>query len=492
MRSCDVFILGSGIAGLTFALELAELRPDISIYICTKGEIKETNTRYAQGGIASVTDLIGDSFENHIWDTLRAGRGLCNEQVVRTIIGSAPEQIARLSRWGVSFDRDSKGNLELGREGGHCRHRILHCRDQTGLSILEALLQKAGEFKNIVFHSRVFVKDLIVKDNRCLGIRYLQSGSEDTGYCYARLTFLATGGSGQVFGTTTNPLIATGDGVAMAMRAGARIHDMSFYQFHPTTLHEGTQNPVFLVSEAVRGFGAHIIDTQGKRFLFTYHPDGELATRDVVSAAILMEFRRGNRVFLDCRHLDTDMFRISFPHIAAHCRKAGYNLSESPVPIRPAAHYQCGGILIDTEGKTSVDHLYANGECACSGLHGANRLASNSLLEAVVIGSRAAANAADRLDHITLPPISYSGTEKPRRITRIKELHLLTEKLRAELQELMYSHYITKATQGQTDGTTCQKLNKIARKTHLLIRKGHSSASLYELRNLVAVAGTML
>ncbi|WP_161554465.1 L-aspartate oxidase [Sinomicrobium soli] len=486
MKPCDVLVLGSGIAGLSFAISLASRRPDLSVRICSKTGQTACNTWYAQGGIAAVTDRDRDAFEDHIRDTIQAGGGYCNEQVVRAVVEDAPGCIASLSQWGVPFDRTPAGAWDTGLEGGHSYPRILHCADRTGAYIIRSLLHYAKRLDNITFHSGFFATDLIIRDRQCFGVYYLDERSGIPKSCPAKITYLATGGSGQLFRVTTNPAIATGDGVAMAHRAGARVEHMGFYQFHPTAFSGAKSNPAFLISEAVRGFGAHVINRQEKRFLFEYDPRGELATRDIVSRAIWLECRKNHtaHVYLDCRHLNRKAFLHAFPAIAAHCRQAGYDLFKTPVPVMPAAHYQCGGIAIDLQGRTTIGNLYANGECACSGLHGANRLASNSLLEAVAIARRAAGNVLSGIDDLASPVIhqekkpgiSASAETGPDKIIY----------LRQQLQKVMYDAYvsgITGTVPAENTGT-----EQLSQETDKLLRHRAPSKSSYELRNLLTVA----
>ncbi|RNL77407.1 L-aspartate oxidase [Sinomicrobium pectinilyticum] len=493
MIPTDVLVLGSGIAGLTFAIQLAERRSDISIRVCSKANTGETNTRYAQGGIAAVTDFTTDSFEQHIRDTLEAGRGYCDKNMVRAIVEAAPERIAELAQWGVPFDRNSKGKWDTGLEGGHSESRILHCRDRTGLAITQTLLRRAAGYKNIRFCPGLFIVDLLVRDKQCHGIRYVDPDSGKIKNSHAKITFLATGGSGQVFKVTTNPEIATGDGVAMAARAGAQIRNMVFYQFHPTAFAAGKSNPAFLISEAVRGFGAYIINTEGERFLFRYHSRGELATRDIVSNAIFSEYQKNeeNRIYLDCRHLDERKFYRHFPEIANQCLKAGFDLFKTPVPIMPAAHYQCGGVTINPQGQTSVQNLYANGECACSGLHGANRLASNSLLEAVVISHGAAVEVASVIDHI--PIVTFpENPGKPGRISQRKPMPNEIGKIKTRLQELMYIYHTGKITGDRTKKDITSLWELISGKTDIPGNTDNSTREFYELKNLITVARMLL
>ena len=395
MQNADVLIIGSGIAGLSVAIKVAEQFPGRQCVIITKQESAESNTRYAQGGIAVVTDFAQDSFEAHIADTLNAGDGLCNRDVVEHVVRQAPERLKELIEAGAQFDRDESGALILGREGGHRSNRIIHSKDVTGLNISTALLARAKALPNISVLSHHVAIDLLTDDgldergmpsSSCLGALVLNLKTGQLEHHQALNTVLATGGIGQLYATTTNPLIATGDGIAMAYRAGAGISNMEFIQFHPTAFYDPGSNPAFLISEAVRGEGAYLRDSAGERFVFRYHVDGELACRDVVARAIASEIERAHEpcVYLDCTHISGGILAQHFPNILQTCRAKGIDITRDYIPVAPAAHYLCGGIDVDLKSRTSIRNLYAVGECSNTGLHGANRLASNSLLEAAV------------------------------------------------------------------------------------------------------------
>lgn len=403
----DVIVIGSGVAGLTFAIKVAEARPDISVMVITKKENHISNTAQAQGGIAVVLDRLRDSFELHIKDTLKAGRNLNDPEVVQMVVSQAPERLQELINWGTSFDAEKSGEYNLGLEGGHSRHRIVHHRDLTGLEIQRKLIARAEACPNISFYDHYFVTDLQIEDQNptCTGVTVLNTKTDKLLNISSKITFLASGGSGMIFGNTTNPSVATGDGVAMAWRAGAAVRNMNYFQFHPTALYEENKHPLFLISEAVRGFGAHVVNHQGHRFLFKSDSRGELATRDVVSEAIVKELKHSGQrsAYLDCRHLDHIAFSRQFPTIVSYCNAIGLDLRFDLIPVVPAAHYQCGGIQTDRIGRTSIKNLYATGECAHTGLHGANRLASNSLLEALVFSHQASQAVIKELDDIPQP-----------------------------------------------------------------------------------------
>ena len=394
MKRFDFVIIGSGIAGLSFALKAAAHG---TVAIVTKRSKAESNTNYAQGGIACVTSA-EDSFELHVADTLEAGAGLCDERIVRTIVTDGPPRIAELIEIGVHFDERADGSHQpaLAQEGGHSQRRILHAMDITGREIERALLAAVAAHPQIAMLENHIAVDLITLrklgysgDDRCLGAYVLDEARGEVFPIRTDRLILATGGCGKVYLYTTNPSIATGDGVAMAWRAGARIANMEFIQFHPTCLYHPEARGL-LISEAVRGEGARLVDAGGRTFMERYDERRELAPRDIVARAIDAEMKRtGARcVFLDITHKPADYLRDRFPHIAETCRQYGIDLARQPIPVVPAAHYQGGGVQTDVDGASSLRGLYAIGEVACTGLHGANRLASNSLLEAVVLAHR--------------------------------------------------------------------------------------------------------
>ena len=403
MKQFDYLILGSGIAGLTFALKVA---PHGRVAIVTKKDRAESNTNYAQGGIASVTSK-EDSFELHVRDTLAAGAGLCKESVVRSIVEEGPARIAELIELGMKFSEreapseDGGRELDLGREGGHSKRRILHAKDVTGREIERALLNAVSGQPNIEIYENHIAIDLItsqklgyVGGNRCLGAYVFDKKGNRVRTFTAPVTLLATGGCGKVYLYTTNPDIATGDGVAMAYRAGAAIANMEFVQFHPTCLYHPKAKS-FLISEAVRGEGGVLKTVEGDEFMDGYHPLKSLAPRDVVARAIDSEMKKSGaeHVWLDITHKPARFIINRFPNIYQTCLGYGIDITKEPIPVVPAAHYQCGGVVTDVDGQTDIAGLYAVGEAACTGLHGANRLASNSLLEALVCAHRAAAQA---------------------------------------------------------------------------------------------------
>ena len=380
----DFVIVGSGIAGLRAAVELA---PAGDIIVITKADPNESNTEYAQGGIAAAIAK-DDSPELHARDTIAAGDGLCDERAVRVLCDEGPRYTLELIEWGARFNRAADGQPALASEGAHSVRRVLHAADATGREIGRVLWNRISSSGRIRVLTNTLAVGAIMEGGRCLGVRFIDANGEP-GHAYGRATLLATGGAGQVFAETTNPEVATGDGVALAYRAGARVADMEFVQFHPTVL-DVADAPRFLLSEALRGEGARLVDARGEPFMHRYHPSGDLAPRDVVSRSIELESKKtAGPVFLSLRHLDTDEVHERFPMIAATCLKAGFDLARDLVPVGPAAHYMMGGVETDLDARTSLPGLFAAGEVACTRVHGANRLASNSLLEGLVFGARA-------------------------------------------------------------------------------------------------------
>ncbi len=385
----DIVVVGSGIAGLFFARKAAGLLPGGRVAVITKKDETESNTNYAQGGIATVMSGV-DSFDLHVSDTLKAGAGLCHRKVVEDIILHGPKVIEKLVEIGVKFTRSKGGTYDLGREGGHSINRVIHASDLTGREIERALLESCRQRSNIDFYRETIALDLITyqhnKMNCCGGVYTFTPRGRVFRSFYAPVIMLATGGIGQVYFHTTNPDIATGDGIAMAFRAGARVANMEFIQFHPTTLYDPGRRP-FLISEAVRGEGGILIDSAGRPFMKEYHAQKDLAPRDIVARAIDSELKQSGApsVFLDVSHLDKTFIKKRFPNIFKECKKRGIDITRQPIPVVPSAHYNCGGVVADLQGRTDISGLYVCGEAACTGMHGANRLASNSLLEAVVM-----------------------------------------------------------------------------------------------------------
>tara|TARA_B100001115_G_scaffold175840_1_gene162332 strand:- start:5102 stop:6631 length:1530 start_codon:yes stop_codon:yes gene_type:complete len=428
-ESCDILVAGAGVAGLSFALHCAELYPQTKIVVLSKGGSEDSNSYYAQGGVAAVMDLDHDSFEDHIQDTLKAGDGLCDEAVVREIVEEGPSQMRQLMYWGLDFDATSRG-LDLAREGGHSAHRVLHVKDHSGKSIVSVLLHRIEQHPNISLRYHQQADSLLkTRSGRCAGLRLRTA----TGYQNIRATWtmLATGGAGQLYRYTSNPEVATGDGLALALKAGLDLERMAYIQFHPTVMiNNGGRD--FLLSEALRGFGAILRNDAEEDFMFKYHPSGSLATRDIVSRGIYSELASepNRKVFLDLRHLDQEVLAHRFPTIVQELKRKGLDPEVEMIPVAPAAHYFCGGIPSDVQGRSAMEGLMVAGEVACTGLHGANRLASNSLLEALVMAHRAALSLAKELQLDLTPEELISPTVS-------KHFPMVDSKLRY-LQQLMF------------------------------------------------------
>jgi len=422
MPNCDYLIVGGGIAGLSAALEAAKHG---KVILLTKSKIGETATEKAQGGIAAAIDQIKDSTEFHFEDTIAAGAGLCNEKSVRILVTEGVERVKELIEMGARFDKAETegGGFALALEGAHKRRRILHAGDATGEEIQRTLGSKIVTEKLVDIHQHTIGIDLIIENGRCLGVKALNLKNNKVENFYAKATIITTGGLGQVYLYTTNPEVATGDGIAMAFRAGAEVSDMEFVQFHPTSLVQSAELkdiialPRFLISEAVRGEGAMLLNNKGERFMQKYDKQGELAPRDIVSRAIYQEMKASNadHVFLSLAKLDAEKIKRRFPVIYKTCLERGLDITKDNIPVAPAAHYFMGGIKTDTDGKTNIPGLFAAGECASLGVHGANRLASNSLLDGLVFGHRAAVAAKSETNSKLAPSeVEGSQTSKPK------------------------------------------------------------------------------
>jgi L-aspartate oxidase len=492
----DYLVIGSGLAGLFFALKAAQ--SGAKVLLITKAQKEASNTWYAQGGIAGVF-ADNDSFEKHIEDTLIAGDGLCNEKIVRLVVSEGPERIRELMEWGAQFDRLPDGQLQLGREGGHSANRILHHHDATGREIARALLKAATEHPNIELTENYFAIDLITqhhlgqyvnrghRDITCFGVYALDLQTRQVVTILSKITVLATGGAGNVYASTTNPPVATGDGIAMVMRAKGLIANMEFYQFHPTALYEPGVRPAFLITEALRGKGAYLRGSYDKkRFMDKYDTRLELAPRDIVARAIDSEIKlSGNDyVLLDATHIPADDLKQEFPNIYQYCLARGYDISKDMIPVVPAAHYLCGGIAVDEVGKSSIIRLYAIGECSCTGLHGANRLASNSLLEAIVYARRACDHAATQIGSISfmeeVPDWDDQGTTNP------EEWALISNNFR-EVQTIM-SGYVGIVRSNLRLQRAARRVELLHRETESFYQRTKLSPELCELRNIIAVA----
>lgn len=387
----DVLIIGGGVSGLSLAIKLHELAEDSKIIIITKENLEDCSTYYAQGGVACVWDD-NDDIENHVRDTLIAGDGLCDETVVRKIITQAPERITELINWGIDFTKDENGNYRLGKEGGHSERRVLHVKDFTGQSIESRLIEIVKKISNIEIHEKWCAINLYEKDFKCYGCYVLDQEAGEINSISAKVTVLATGGAGKIYLYTTNPDVATGDGIAMAYRAGATVSNLEFYQFHPTCLFHPYAKS-FLITEAMRGEGAILKDIRGNEFMSKYHPQKELAPRDIVSRAIDSELKKSgdDHVYLDiASYKGPDFIKDHFPGIYNKCLEFNIDITVDPIPVVPAAHYSCGGVMAKIDGSTEVKNLFVIGETSCTGFHGANRLASNSLLEGLVCANNCA------------------------------------------------------------------------------------------------------
>jgi L-aspartate oxidase len=490
----DFLVIGSGLAGMSFALQVADHG---KVILISKTILEETNTWYAQGGIASVM-YAPDNMEKHVQDTLIAGDGLCDEKIVRMVVEEAPEQIEKLIEWGANFDRNTDGKFNLNREGGHSEHRILHHKDNTGAEIMRALSSNVRNHPNITILEKSFALDLITQhhlgrpvfrgnpDIECFGAYTLNIETNKVETILSKVTLLATGGSGFIYQTTTNPPIATGDGIAMAYRAKAYVANMEFFQFHPTSLYNPGERPSYLITEAVRGFGGILKTQDGFEFMNKYDPRGSLASRDIVARAIDTELKnRGeDYVLLDCTHLDADELKDHFPNIHKKCLSIGIDMTTQPIPVVPAAHYLGGGIYTDENGQTTIRNLYAAGEVACTGLHGANRLASNSLLEAVVFAHRAAIDSIGKIPGTNwqqgIPKWDDTGTKIP------EEMVLITQSTR-ELQAIM-TNYVGIVRTNARLKRAIDRIYILYRETDELYARSTVSVKLCELRNAIKVA----
>lgn len=490
----DFLVIGSGIAGLSFALKVA---PYGKVCVLTKGDASEGSTKYAQGGIAAVM-YDSDSFDKHIEDTLIAGDGICDREVVEMTIREAPDRIAELVKYGVNFDLTQSGKFDLHREGGHSEFRILHHKDNTGAEIERGLLQAIHDHPNIELKENQFAIDLITQHHlgvyvtkhtpgiECYGAYALNGETKEIDTYLAKVTLLATGGMGNVYTTTTTPIISTGDGVAMVHRARGVLSDMEFVQFHPTSLYNPSEKPAFLITEALRGAGAILKDLKGNEFMQKYDSRLSLAPRDIVARAIDHEMKQAgvDHLYLDARHIDKNELINGFPTIYAKCLEIGINITKDMIPIRPAAHYQCGGIKVNRQGESSIKNLYAAGECSCTGLHGGNRLASNSLLEAAVYAHNAAMDAIERIKHVGIkhevPDWNSDG------MVLNEEMVLITQ-TKKELQEIM-SNYVGIVRSNLRLQRAFDRLNLIYRETEDLYQRSVLTEELSELRNLIDCA----
>jgi L-aspartate oxidase len=489
----DYLIIGSGIAGLSFALKVAD---KAKVCILTKGKSSESSTKYAQGGIAAVM-YDPDSYEKHIKDTLIAGAGICDEQAVRITITESTERVKELISWGTNFDKKN-GLYDLAKEGGHSEYRILHHQDNTGYEIERALLEKVMSHQNITVKENQYAIDLITQhhlgqdvnrhmtDIVCYGAYVLNQDDNSIDTYLAKFTVLSTGGNENVYSATTAPIVATGDGQAMVHRAKGILADMEFVQFHPTSLYNPVEKPSFLITEAMRGAGGVLKTKDGKTFMEKYDKRLSLAPRDIVARAIDNEMKLNgeDHVYLDCRGIDKEEIMHHFPHIYAKCLEIGINIQKDMIPVVPAAHYACGGIKVNQWARASINNLYATGECSCTGLHGGNRLASNSLLEAIVYSHRGAVDSLSRLDSVQIcnqvPDWNAEGMV-------LNEEMVLISQSRKELQEIMSSYVGIVRSQLRLQ-RAFDRLDIIYRETEELYNRSVLVPKLCELRNLIANA----
>ena len=492
----DYLVIGSGIAGLFFALKAAQKG---KVLIVTKDKKEESNTRYAQGGIAAVWDMSHDSIEKHIQDTITAGARLNDISVVRMVVSEGPKRVQELIELGAQFDKIDNEHYDLAREGGHTEKRILHHKDITGWEIERTLLEAVSKHPYIQILENHFAIDIITQhhlgeivtsqrnDIECYGAYVLNKQTNEIITILSKITVIATGGIGQCYAVTTNPPIATGDGIAMFYRAKGLVRDMEFVQFHPTALYEGKSNTQsFLITEAIRGFGAILRNKQGEAFMQKYDPRKELAPRDIVARAIDNELKiyGDDYVYLDCRHLDRKEFINHFPNIYNKCVNIGINPFVDLIPVAPAMHYLCGGIQVDKFGLTSIHRIYAIGECASTGLHGANRLASNSLLEALVFAHNAAYHSFEKLNTAQcpkeIPDWNAEGTTQP------DEMILITQ-ARKELQQIM-SAYVGIVRSTVRLKRAWDRLELLYQENEALYEKTTINQPVCELRNLICIA----
>ncbi len=489
----DFLVIGSGIAGLSFALKVAAHG---KVCIVTKSIAKESSTRYAQGGIAAVM-YNPDSYEKHFRDTIIAGDHLCNEEIVRLTIAESTPRVKELIKWGARFDKTKTGKYDLAKEGGHSEYRVLHHKDSTGNEIEKALLEKVFSHPNIEIRENTFAIDIITEHHlgaevnrrtpeiNCFGVYVLNPKTQLVDTILSKMTMICTGGVGSVYSTTTNPVISTGDGIAMVYRAKGKVENMEFIQFHPTSLYNPSEKPSFLITEAMRGAGAVLKTLDNKEFMHKYDTRGSLAPRDIVARAIDSEMKVNGHehVYLDCSRIEKIELIEHFPNIYAKCLSIGIDISKEMIPVVPAAHYICGGIKVDEWSRSSIKNLYASGECSSTGLHGANRLASNSLLEALVFSHRASVDSIQNFKKVKfcdeIPDWNAEG------LVMNEEMVLITQSIK-ELQGIM-SHYVGIVRSDLRLKRAFDRLEIIYNETEDLYNKSILTESICELRNMINI-----
>lgn len=487
----DFLVIGSGIAGMSFALKVAHKG---TVALISKTDLEDSNTYFAQGGIASVTSK-ADDFEKHVNDTMIAGDGLCNREVVEMVVRDAPAQIKELIDWGVDFDKNASGGFDLHKEGGHSEFRILHHKDNTGAEIQKSLIRAVKQHPNIRVFENHFAIEIITQHHKgetvkrhtpnitCYGAYVMNMKTNNIHTFLSKVTLMATGGIGNIYQTTTNPLIATGDGIAMVYRAKGSVKDMEFVQFHPTALYNPNERPCFLITEAMRGYGAVLRDVKGKEFMYKYDARGSLAPRDIVARAIDTEMKLSGSefVYLDVTHKPAEETREHFPNIYKKCMSLGIDITSQFIPVTPAAHFLCGGIEVDMDGRSSINRLYAIGECSCTGLHGANRLASNSLLEGIVYADTAAKHSCSMIDgyHFEegIPAWNDEGTSLN------EEMVLITQSAK-EVTQIM-SSYVGIVRSNLRLKRAFDRLEILYRETESLFQRSVVSKEICELRNII-------
>lgn len=496
----DILVIGTGVSGLTYAIKLAEKSRSTKIKLICKNKLDDGNTRYAQGGIAVVSDFIKDTFDKHINDTYIAGDQQGDKEVINFVIREGNERLKELIDWGTQFDQRENNLLDLTKEGGHSEKRIVHFKDHSGAEIQRALIEKIKEFDNIEYFENHVLVDLITdhhtKTNhqRCYGAYIISTLDEEIIKITAQITVLTTGGLGQLYNFTTNPIIATGDGLGAAYRAKVRLEKLPYVQFHPTALFSKVKGETFLITEALRGEGAILKNHLGEAFMQKYHPDKELAPRDVVARSILQEMKvqKSKYVYLDATHIPKEVILNHFPNIVENCRSIGINPLCDLIPVIPAAHYSCGGIQVDKNSRTTLDGLYAIGECSHTGLHGANRLASNSLLESIVFSHRAALSSYCNLKNNPLGEVFYLTIPdwKGQSYTNTNPVKQ-TKNIRNQLCQIMSDQVgIFKTTKGLLSAQ--KQIKHLYFEVVKLYNDNKLSPQICELRNMVSVAYVMV